>query len=535
MPATGTASPAAPTPINQKLHQLHQLLNDFESCFALLDMYPELATCKDPENDNMLPLHTAMMVGAPTTSIMVLLEASPDVVKIRDLSENTPLLIGMMPAFEHLMIESIGRFKNPLSGCISILNNLNFIIDSFPEVAQQKDGKGILPLNIFCRSFIPALTNINWKETEQREVMDTVTVTFEKMYEAYPPAAEIVGPLTGSPISMLEGQCVTAQSIEELLNHQTILRLKILIRKARDGRRLQTLFSLENTVSLWAFFALFDHNEILKESNFGRRTIFLDLNQEYLLHWSLLDILADFDTTFSANALLQIVVEQEKKLNSDNQHFVIKNEDGHKILEFTSLTKVSDTIKTRIADRAKLSNSSQGLKKWGEEYGMLACFFVVSVILLSLSLSQSHRFHSILILFYFCCYTNLNIGRFLRKYRLEKRPKHISESCVVVFGTEAIRENDGRITENPVALKFMATRETFCNEVYKRREVEKKTKIDSKFVIPIKACFSSTAIDEFDCKKVNLASELNLYPEIKLKGSDLKYIVVMDCGAGYGE
>lgn len=125
------------------------------------------------------------------------------------------------------------------------------------------------------------------------------------------------------------------------------------------------------------------------------------------------------------------------------------------------------------------------------------------------------------------------IGRFLRKYRLEKQPKHVSESCVVVFGTEAIKEDDGRMIENPVALKFMSTRAMFCNEVYQRREVEKRSKDDSKHIVPIKASFSSMSIDEFDCTKVNLASELVPYPNIRLKGSDLKYLIVMDCGGGY--
>ena len=133
----------------------------------------------------------------------------------------------------------------------------------------------------------------------------------------------------------------------------------------------------------------------------------------------------------------------------------------------------------------------------------------------------------------FCANTEGLAGRFLRKYRLEKQPKHVSESCVVVFGTEAIKENDGRMIENPVALKFMSTREMFCNEVYQRREVEKRGKDDSKYIVPIKASFSSMSIDEFDCTKVNLASELVPYPNIRLKGSDLKYVIVMDCGGGY--
>jgi hypothetical protein len=486
----------------QQLSQLRQLLNDFESVFALLNMYPDLAKTRDPEN-NMLPLHTAMMVGAPTTSIMVLLEAYPDAIRLDDVLGNAPFFTGMDPALQQIINpyssyhyqqqNEAGRLKSPLADLISILNNLNFIMESFPEVVQQKDGGGNLPLNIFCRTFIPSLTRIDLNEVEQREATDAATTTFEKLYQAYPAASEIIGPSTGSPISILVGECAVAKSIQELLNRETILRLKILIQKARDGRALQTLFSLEDNVSLWAFFALFDESGILKQKEIDRKTIVLDLNNEVLFRWCLLDIVADFDTIDAANALLQISVEQKKKLDFVNQHFFITNDEEVVILEFISLTKISSTVRTRIADRAKLSNSSQGLRIWGQEY-----------------------------------------GRFLRKYRLEKRPKHVSESCVVVFGTEAVKEKDGRMIENPVALKFMATREMFCNEVYKRREVEKRKKVDSKYVVPIKASFSSMTIDEFECTKVNLAAELVSYPNIKLKGSDLKYVIVMECGAGYG-
>jgi len=495
MPATASQSNST----NQKLHQLRQLLNDFESVFSLLNMNPELAKTRDPEN-NMLPLHTAIMVGAPTTSIMVLLEAYPDGVNMTDFSGNTPFHTGMVPALQQItsaspyQIES-DRLNSPLTDLISILNNLDFIIDSFPEVVQQKNGKGNLPMYIFCRAFIPSLTRIDLNEVEQREATDAVTITFEKIYQAYPAASELIGTSTGSPTSMLVGECAIAKSVDKLLNQQTILRLKILIQKDRDGRRLQTLFSLENNVSLWTFFAIFDESGVLKQKEMDRKTIVLDLNKEVLFKkWCLLDIIADFDTIDAANALLQVIVKQKKKLDFDNQHFFLTNEDGDVIHEFISLTKVSNTVRTRIADRAKLSNSSQGLKKWGEEY-----------------------------------------GRFLRKYRLEKRPKHVSESCVVVFGTEAIKEKDGRMIENPVALKFMPNRDSFCSEVYKRREVDKRKKGDSKYVVPIRASFSSMTIDEFECTKVNLVAELVSYPNIKLKGSDLKYVIVMDCGAGYGE
>eukprot|EP00536_Pseudo-nitzschia_multiseries_P013608 jgi/Psemu1/327242/estExt_fgenesh1_pg.C_5930008 len=423
----------------------------------------------------MLPLHTAMMIGAPTTTVMILVEGYPDAIKSVDASGNTPFHTGMLPALQQVivptssLIEAGVRGKSPMADILSILSNLDFLLDSFPEVVYQKDGTGNLPLNIFCSSFIPSLKSkiylgvdqAGQQRSEELEVARAATRTLEKMYRASPPASEIIGPSTGSPVSILVGECAAAKSVDDLLRRETILRLKLLLETARDGRALQTLFSLENPV-------------------------------EVLSNWCLLDIVADFDTADAASALLQIIVNQKNKLNMDHQEFSIANEDGDVILEFVSRSKVSDNVRTRIADRAKLSNSSPALKNWGQGY-----------------------------------------GRFLRRYRLEKRNKHVSESCVVVFGTETIKENDGRIVEHPVALKFMTTREMFCNEVYQRREVEKRSKVDSKYIVPIKASFSSMAIDEFECTKVNLAAELVPYPNIRLKGSDLKYVIVMDCGAGY--
>lgn len=503
--SAASKSTSSASEIYLQLNQLRQLLLDFESVFALLNMYPELAKTRDPESNNMLPLHTAMMVGAPTTTVMILLEAYPDAVKCFDASGNTPFHTGIVPALEQVIVPTssqieAGRGKSPMADIVAILSNINFILDCFPEIVQQKDGTGNLPLNAFCSSFIPSLRHkIYLDVAEQREAAHVVTNTLEKIYRASPAASEIIGPSTGSPVSILVGDCAAAKSVEELLNRETILRLKILLQKARDGRALQTLFSLENTVSLWAFFSLFDENEIMKSHQHKSDKkekfipkIVLDLNKEVLSRWCLLDIVADFDTADAASALLQIIVEQKNKLDSDNQDFSITNEDGKIIFDFVSVTKLSNSVRTRVADRAKLSNSSTDLKRWGQGY-----------------------------------------GRFLRKYRLEKQPKHVSESCVVVFGTETIKENDGRMVEVPVALKFMSTREMFCNEVYQRREVEKRGKDDSKYIVPIKASFSSMNIDEFDCTKVNLATELVSYPNIKLEGSDLKYLIVMDCGGGY--
>ena len=349
-------------------------------------MYPELARTRDPENNNMLPLHTAMLVGAPTTTIMILLEAYPDAVKSFDASGNTPFHVGMVPALDQVIVPTssqieAGRGKSPVTDAMSILSNIDFILDSFPEIAQQKDGAGNLPLNIFCISFIPSLTNrIYVNEAEQRQVAHAVTNTFEKIYNTFPNASEIIGPSTGSPISILVGECAAAKSVEELRSRHTILRLKILLQAARDGRALQTLLSLESKASLWAFFSLFGENEsLLKSGTLHSHTketynekIILDLNKEVLSRWSLLDILADFDTIDATSVLLQIIVEQKNKLDFCDQEFSIADEDGNVILEFVSVARVSNTVRTRVADRAKLSNSSPELKKWGQGYGMLS-------------------------------------------------------------------------------------------------------------------------------------------------------------------
>lgn len=401
-PSRSSRSTSSISEVHLQLNQLRQLLLDFEAVFALLNMYPELAKTRDPDNNNMLPLHTAMMVGAPTTTVMILLEAYPDAVKCFDASGNTPFHTGIVPALDQVIVPTssqieAGRGKSPISDIVSILSNINFILDSFPEIVQQKDGTGNLPLNTFCSSFIPSLTNkIYLDETEQREAAQAVTKTLERIYQASPAASEIIGPSTGSPVSILVGECAVAKSVDDLLRRETILRLKILLHKARDGRALQTLFSLENTVSLWAFFSLFDENEILKSPHqqsqirgIVNRKIVLDLNKEVLSRWCLLDIVADFDTVDAASALLQIIVEQKNKLEFDNQEFSITDEEGNVIFEFISVTKISNIVITRVADRAKLSNSSADLKRWGQGYGELFCSQVLMILILHFCVDSS--------------------------------------------------------------------------------------------------------------------------------------------------
>ena len=411
---------------HQQLHQLHQLLRDFEAVFALLNMYPELAKTRDPENNNMLPLHTAMMIGAPTTTIMILVEAYPDAIKSFDASGNTPFHIGIIPALQQIIvptssqIEAGVRGKSPTADILSILSNLDYLLDAFPEIVQQKDATGNLPLNIFCSSFIPSLKtkiyldldvdigigiNGNGNQRRRRQqpaeekVARAVTQTLEKIYRASPSASEIIGPSTGSPVGILVGECAAAKSVDDLLRRESVPRLKLLLETARDGRALQTLFSLDNPVSLWAFFSLFDEGDddegdynygakvgtgtaTTPTKTYNNRKIVLDLNKEVLSNWCLLDIVADFDTADAASALLQIIIgleHKQKKHNNnksnhpvdDHREFAITNEDGDVILEFVSRTKVSDIVRTRVADRAKLSNSSPALKKWGQGYGAL--------------------------------------------------------------------------------------------------------------------------------------------------------------------
>ena len=195
--------------------------------------------------------------------------------------------------------------------------------------------------------------------------------------------------------------------------------------------------------------------------------------------------------------VLQIVTRQRAKLLSRSNHDdrLIEIHHHYSKIVFQSIEPVSNTVMTRLADRAKLSISSGELKKWGQEY-----------------------------------------GRFLRRYRIERDPKHISETCVMVFGTESREDGeDGRMYEAKVALKFMCEEDSF------RREIEKRRNTDEEFVIPIKACFANHACLGLDCSHVaetefgvDIEGELRPYSKIRLKASKSRnmYLLVMSCGAG---
>ncbi|KAG7343441.1 ankyrin repeat domain protein [Nitzschia inconspicua] len=485
---------------------------DFDSFVSVLSLYK--GAWKVGDEEEMIPLHIALMRGAPKTIIATLIDAGPDAIKYRNNHGHTPFHAGIVPAMyvlhqrypEHFQPVQVRgndvhpasflqnkfapeRDKNPLRDLLNILENLDEIISYFPEVSEQKDADGNLPLLLFCMTFNPSVIKLTGVDLQK--AARAVTSTFENIYKANPQAAEVTGPFVGTPINVLVGECCMAKSLQQLLVLESSMRLSILLQNVRDGRALQPLCNLENQVSLFAFFVLFCDGHSLSA---GKRYEYLslDLNREILKGWSILDILADFDTVSSAGILLQILRDQKTKVDMANELIQITNEDGEKMIEFRSLEVVSETVRTRIADRAKLVNVSAELRLWGQAY-----------------------------------------GRFLKRYRLEKQPKHVSETCVVVFGTEAIKQEDGQIGEHPVALKFMCSRDTFLREIKKRPVLDDKG-ISSQYIFPIRETFSSRGIDEFKCEKVDLQTELEPYKDtIKLEGLDLKYVIVMDCGAGY--
>ena len=147
----------------------------------------------------------------------------------------------------------------------------------------------------------------------------------------------------------------------------------------------------------------------------------------------------------------------------------------------------------KVADRAKLCKSSPELKQWGKEY-----------------------------------------GRFLRRYRVDDAPKHISETCFVVFATEAVEDADGHQYEEAVALKFMHSEAAF------RREIEKRQTTLSNHVIPIKAFYTKeNKLENLSCQHIQdqqfgvaeLHQELLDHLNID-SGKEFSHLLVMQRGAG---
>jgi len=121
-------------------------------------------------------------------------------------------------------------------------------------------------------------------KSEQYEATAEITNTLKKMFQQFPLASEIGGPFVGNPINILVGECSIAKTVRELQDNETCKRLQILLQNARDGRALQTLCDLENRVSLWALFALFDENDVLSSTQ-SKNQLVVDLNKEVIKGW----------------------------------------------------------------------------------------------------------------------------------------------------------------------------------------------------------------------------------------------------------
>jgi serine/threonine protein kinase len=129
-------------------------------------------------------------------------------------------------------------------------------------------------------------------------------------------------------------------------------------------------------------------------------------------------------------------------------------------------------------------------------------------------------------------------GRFMRRYLIEADlvPKHISETCVVVFGRE-LRNSDDQFHEHRVALKFFQSEDAF------RREIEKRRDVKGDFIVPIQKSYSAVNVVWALPEEVEITSyfevELQQYPQIALKGNgknsanrSLKFLIVMNSWSG---
>lgn len=451
---------------------------------AVLDANPEAAQVAD--NTLSYPLHAGLFHNADPEKIRLVLNAWPEAVRRSNFKGHTPL----HDAVGFASVESVG-----------------IVLEAFPRAARLKDRLGNTPLFSFLqRVHRPGRSKLSQTDPKApqespkgsgRPVQETTDLV-ESLFRAYPEAAEVVCESGGSPISILVSEIANhSHSLDRILKNDTGLRLKILMQGIRDGRGLQTMCSVENTVSLQIFFALFDKKESLSK-RCKEAIPAINLNENVIHEWTLLEILADFDTTDSSTILLQIVTEQRSKMEGTQMRRIrvyVDNKDDS--VEFDSIDDLTEATMTKVADRARLANSSAVLRKWGQEY-----------------------------------------GRFLGKYRIEKGedPKHVSDTCVVIFGTE-IMEEEGHLRESRVALKFMSHKEAF------KKEVEKRRNIDPKFVVPIKECYivpdredidiDFSAVSELKCG-IDLESEIREYEKIHLKSGsdDLKFLLVMGCGAG---
>ena len=444
----------------------------------------------------VLPLHVGLAHAVNAQIITLLLQEYPDAAKIEDYYDNNELPL-------HLALRALetccqDRSIDTRERVVNILNSIEMVLKAYPQAANARDNDLQTAMFRYCR----ILRSMENKTT--RQCIDLMG----ELHKACPSAVEITCSGGASPINILVDECVFVRNLEVANDRYYIEKLRIVIKALRDGRALRPLCGVSGwrshreklsithpflKISLLIFDESNDRNGAMKDPNYKPR---LDLNRVVIPGWTLLEILADFDTIQSSDILLQIVLSQKKKLKLESEIAVTLESDGFKIsTSFVSIRRVDEAILVKVADRAKLSKTSQKLKRWGQEY-----------------------------------------GRFLRRYRIDAAPKHVSETCLVVFGTEAHEDVvNGRQLEAPVALKFMHSEAAFHTEIQKRE------KTDENFVIPIKAIYSQNVQKQICCDHIpecflgvhDLHEELIEYLEIEVRrGKEFSFMMVMERGAG---
>ena len=195
---------------------------------------------------------------------------------------------------------------------------------------------------------------------------------------------------------------------------------------------------------------------VLATNEFDRsRTLpCLDLNQEPITNLTVLDILVDLGTADAANLFFQIVKQLRGSEEQDQLEISIYYHSATKVASFQSIAQVKEETWQKVANRAKLSKLA-GLKEWGVKY-----------------------------------------GRFLGKYLIQEE-KHLSDTCMVMFGTELVVVS-GATQLTSVAFKLFTERPAFLRELAKRNKIMSIHGAEF-FLIAVRAAYTDSmeGLDEF--------------------------------------
>ena len=212
----------------------------------------------------------------------------------------------------------------------------------------------------------------------------------------------------------------------------------------------------------------------------------LDLNQEPIPNWTVLVNLVDLGTADAANLFFQIVKQLRGSEEQDRLEISINNHSATKVVSFQSIAQVEEETWQKVANRAKLSKLA-GLKEWGVKY-----------------------------------------GRFLGKYQFQEEEKHLSDTCMVVFGTELIVVS-GATQETNVVFKLFTERAAFLRKLAKRKIIMSIHGAE-RFVIGVRAVYTDCM--EWLYEYGHLDIEIKLNQTVKWRKGDIEFnhLLVMDCG-----